>query len=89
MSASIDLWGNKVDLGPHRFFSSDINVNKFWLEIIENDYQMVSRKTRIYYQKKFFNYPLKPLNALSKLGIFTSMQCLTSYLKTFFNKKKK
>lgn len=88
MSASIDLWGNKVDLGPHRFFSSDINVNKFWLEIIENDYQMVSRKTRIYYQKKFFNYPLKPLNALSKLGIFTSMQCLTSYLKTFFNKKK-
>ena len=89
MSASIDLWGNKVDLGPHRFFSSDINVNKFWLEIIENDYQMVSRKTRIYYQKKFFNYPLKPLNALGKLGILTSIQCLLSYLKTFFYKKKK
>jgi len=86
MSASLEMWGSKVDLGPHRFFSSDPRVNNFWLEIIENEYQMVERETRIYYKNKFFNYPLKPFNALTKLGIIESVKCLVSYCKTFFKK---
>jgi len=88
MSASLELWGSKVDLGPHRFFSSDPRVNKFWLEIIENEYLMINRKTRIYYKNKFFNYPLRPFNAFIKLGFIESIKCLLSYLKTFFIKKK-
>ena len=75
MSASVEMWGTKVDLGPHRFFSSDKRVNNFWLEIIENEYQMIDRYTRIYYKKKFFNYPLKPFNALTKLGLNESIKC--------------
>lgn len=89
MSASVEMWGTKVDLGPHRFFSSDKRVNNFWLEIIENEYQMIDRYTRIYYKKKFFNYPLKPFNALTKLGLYESIKCFLSYLNTFFSKKKK
>lgn len=88
MSASIDMWGSKVDLGPHRFFSSDPRVNNFWLEIIEGEFQMIKRKTRIYYKNKFFNYPLKPFNALIKLGIINSIICLISYIKTFYPKNK-
>ncbi len=89
MSASVEMWGTKVDLGPHRFFSSDKRVNNFWLEIIENEYQMIDRYTRIYYKKKFFNYPLKPFNALTKLGLNESIKCFLSYLNTFFSNKKK
>jgi protoporphyrinogen oxidase len=88
MSASIDMWGSKVDLGPHRFFSSDPRVNNFWLEIIDGEFQMIKRKTRIYYKNKFFNYPLKPFNALIKLGIIDSIICLISYIKTFYLKNK-
>lgn len=88
MCASINLWGAKVDLGPHRFFSSDPRVNNFWLKIIENQYKMIDRKTRIYYKNKFFDYPLKPFDALTKLGLVESIKCLISYLNTFFIKKK-
>ncbi|MDR1776731.1 MAG: NAD(P)-binding protein, partial [Desulfovibrio sp.] len=42
MAKTIELWGQLVDLGPHRFFSSDPRVNTIWLEAIGDDYKMVS-----------------------------------------------
>lgn len=79
MAKSINLWGQTVDLGPHRFFSSDPRVNKIWLEILKKDYDMVNRLTRIYYKQTFFDYPLKPLNALFGLGIIESIRCVFSF----------
>lgn len=81
LSKTIDLWNQKVDLGPHRFFSNDTKVNKLWLEVVEKDYRMVDRLTRIYYKKKFYYYPLKPFDALFKLGIWQAFLCVMSYLK--------
>ena len=79
LSRTINLWDQKVDLGPHRFFSSDARVNKLWLEVIGDDYEMVNRLTRIYYKGRFFHYPLKPFDALMKLGVFEAACCLASY----------
>lgn len=79
MAKTITLWGQLVDLGPHRFFSSDPRVNRLWLELVGRDYSMVDRLTRIYYKKTFFDYPLKPFNALRGLGLFESLCCITSY----------
>ena len=79
LSRSIDLWGYKADLGPHRFFSSDKRVNELWLEVVGKDYQMVDRLTRILYNKQFFQYPLKPFDALGKLGIWEAGKCVTSF----------
>jgi protoporphyrinogen oxidase len=81
LSRSFELWGQTVDLGPHRFFSNDLRVNKLWLEVVGTDYAMVDRLTRIYYKKKFFNYPLKPANALKNMGLLTAIACVGSYLK--------
>lgn len=80
MSASLELWNQKVDLGPHRFFSNDEAVNRLWLEIVGNEYDMVKRLTRIYYNKNFFYYPLKPVNALKNLGIWEAIRCVSSYI---------
>ena len=80
MAKTISLWGQLVDLGPHRFFSSDPRVNKIWLEAIDGQYQMVNRLTRIYYKKTFFNYPLKAFNALRGLGIIEAVHCVMSYV---------
>ena len=82
MSKTIKLWGQLVDLGPHRFFSKDTRVNKLWLEIIKDNYSMINRLTRIYYNDNFFYYPLKAFNVLRGLGIFNSILCITSYLKS-------
>lgn len=79
LAKSIELWGQTVDIGPHRFFSSDKKVNSLWLEVVGNDYQMVDRLTRILYSNKFFFYPLKPLDALAKLGFFEAARCMWSF----------
>lgn len=79
MAKSFELWNQIVDLGPHRFFSSDPRVNKIWLDVLEGEYTMVNRLTRIYYKKRFFSYPLKPGNALLGLGIFEAMHCVSSF----------
>ena len=81
MSKTFKLWGQLVDLGPHRFFSDDPRVNKLWLEVVGDKYSMVKRITRIYFDNKFFDYPLKPLNALLNLGFFRSTLCVISYVK--------
>ena len=81
LAKSIELWGQKVDIGPHRFFSSDSKVNRFWLEVVEDNYLMVNRLTRIFYNNRFFYYPLKPLDAFAKLGIIETTRCVLSYLK--------
>jgi len=80
LSKSIDLWEQKVDLGPHRFFSHDRDINALWLEVVGQNYDIVNRQTRIYYKKSFFDYPIKAFNALSGLGIFEAVRCLFSYL---------
>ncbi len=81
LARSLDLWGQRVDLGPHRFFSTDARVNRFWLDVVGSDYAMVDRLTRIYYKDRFFHYPLKPWNAYWNMGISDAASCLASYVK--------
>ena len=79
MGRSLDLWGHRVDLGPHRFFSRDARVNKVWLDILGRDYRMVARQTRILYRDRLFDYPLRPGNALAQMGARDAALCVLSY----------
>lgn len=89
LAKSIQLWNQTVDVGPHRFFSSDKEVNTLWLEVVSNDYRMVDRLTRILYNNKFYFYPLKPFDALAKLGFFEAAHCLFSFVQQSFKKTTK
>lgn len=84
LAKTIELWNQKVDLGPHRFFCSDRRVNELWLEVLGKDFIVVDRLTRIYYRRKLFHYPLKPLDALAKLGTWEAFRCTLSYAKQSF-----
>ncbi|WP_299520930.1 FAD-dependent oxidoreductase [Winogradskyella sp.] len=81
MSRSFNLWGQTVDLGPHRFFSKEPKVNQFFNEVLKDDYTNVSRLTRIYYNKRFFDYPLKLFNVFKNLSISTIVSVLYYYIK--------
>ena len=89
MSKTLDMWGQLVDLGPHRFFSNDPRVNNFWLDMIGDEYSNVNRLTRILYKNKFYYYPLKAFDALKNLGLIETFFCISSYMKSLINKKKK
>ena len=38
MAKTINIWGQLVDLGPHRFFSKDPRVNNFWVNLAKVHY---------------------------------------------------
>jgi protoporphyrinogen oxidase len=71
----------RFDIGGHRFFTKVGEVDRFWHEILEDEFIQVPRLSRIYYQGKFYNYPLSLFNALSNLGIIQSFLILVSYLR--------
>ena len=73
--------GFHFDIGGHRFFSKSKAVEDLWTEILPNDMLQRPRSSRIFYGGKFFAYPLKPFEALIKLGIIQSTLCLLSWLK--------
>ena len=75
--------GYRFDIGGHRFFSKSQEINKLWREILGDD-QFLTRKrmSRIYYNRRFFHYPLKPLDAFRKLGPIRSARILLSYIQS-------
>jgi protoporphyrinogen oxidase len=72
--------GYLFDVGGHRFFTKVSLVQKIWTDILGSDFLSRPRLSRIYYKKKFFHYPLEPVNALLGLGLFESIRCCFSYL---------
>lgn len=73
--------GFYFDMGGHRFFTKNREVKALWREIMGSDFLRRPRLSRIYYRRKFFNYPLKPLNALAGLGLVQSVLIGFSYVK--------
>ncbi len=73
--------GYRFDIGGHRFFSKSEEVNRIWRDILGDEFITRTRLSRIYYNRKFFHYPLKPANALWNLGPLRSAMVLASYLK--------
>ena len=73
--------GYRFDIGGHRFFTKVAAVNELWQEVMGADFIKVPRMSRIYYQGKFFSYPLEMFNTLTNLGIYESLRILLSYLK--------
>ena len=80
ISKTVQIDGWRFDLGGHRFFTKVERVNQFWKRILNpEDFLKRPRLSRIFYQEKFFDYPLKPLNALFGLGPFETARCISSF----------
>src|SRR5437773_2959361 len=72
ISRTVTYNGFHFDIGGHRFFSKFKAVEDLWAEILPNDMLVRPRSVRIFYGGKFFSYPLKPFEALLKLGLLKS-----------------
>src|SRR6201984_982759 len=81
ISRTVTYKGFHFDIGGHRFFSKSKAVEDLWTEILPNDMLVRPRSSRIFYGGKFYSYPLKPFEALLKLGVFKSTLCVLSWLK--------
>ncbi len=77
------------DIGGHRFFSKSKEVVDLWKEILPQDFISRPRLSRIYYDGKYYSYPLKAFEALNNLGYVESTLCVLSfaYKQAFPNEK--
>jgi protoporphyrinogen oxidase len=79
ISKTVEYKGYRFDIGGHRFFSKSQEVEDFWTEILAGDLLERPRSSRIYYERKFFSYPLDGKEALLKLGPVEAARCVLSY----------
>ncbi len=80
ISKTVNYKDYLFDIGGHRFFTKFDEVNVIWNEILGDDFLVRPRLSRIYYNNKFFYYPIKPLNALMNLGLNNSFLVMSSYI---------
>jgi protoporphyrinogen oxidase len=93
ISRTVQYKGNRMDIGGHRFFSKSDRVMNWWLAQLpqeapgqaerEDDVMLVrGRKSRIYFLRKFFEYPIQLSAAtLGNLGLWRTIRIGFSYLK--------
>ena len=81
ISRTAEAEGWRFDIGGHRFFTKVTPVEDLWHEILSDDeFLSRPRMSRIYYQGKYYDYPIKPLNALRNLGLIEATRCMLSYV---------
>ncbi|UZW54667.1 NAD(P)/FAD-dependent oxidoreductase [Sphingobium sp. JS3065] len=81
ISRTVEWEGFRFDIGGHRFFSKSKEVVDLWNEILPDDFIQRPRMSRIYYEGKFYSYPLRAFEALGNLGIWRSTLCMASFAK--------
>jgi protoporphyrinogen oxidase len=79
LSRTETFGGARFDVGPHRFFTKNQEINTLWRATLGRDFVPVDRLTRIFYRNRFFAYPVRPFDALWKLGPARSAQALFSF----------
>ena len=71
--------GFRFDIGGHRFFSKMPEINAIWGDVLGEEFLERPRLSRIHYRGHFFDYPLRPVNALRGLGLLESARVIASY----------
>jgi len=80
IAKTVEYNGYRFDLGGHRFYSKLEPINRLWEDMLGDEYLVRPRLSRIYYNGKFFSYPLKARDVVGRLGLVESTRCALSYL---------
>jgi protoporphyrinogen oxidase len=80
IAKTVEFNGYRFDLGGHRFFTKLRPVERLWEEIMGDEFLTRPRLSRIYYDGKFFSYPLQAKDVVARLGLAESFLCGLSYL---------
>lgn len=118
ISKTVKYKGNRIDIGGHRFFTKNKEVEDFWYEVmpvqgkptyddkilkiekplvkggpdpekVDNVMLLRNRISRIYYMKKFFDYPVSlKLQTFKNMGLGNTIVSGCSYIKSVVVKKR-
>ncbi len=79
LARTVEHKGYRFDIGGHRFFSKNQEVEDLWTEMLGPELLTRGRLSRIYYRGRYFAYPIKAANALWNLGPIEALRCMASY----------
>src|SRR5215210_9407948 len=81
LAKTVEFDGYRFDLGGHRFFTKAAEVDALWHEVLGEEFLLRPRMSRIYWNKRFLDYPLRGPDVIRKLGPVELARCMASYLK--------
>jgi protoporphyrinogen oxidase len=71
--------GFRFDLGGHRFHTSRPRIGELVRELLGEELLTVPRTSKILLRRRYFDYPLRPLNAVFGFGMARSVMILLGY----------
>lgn len=77
-----DLGEFRFDIGGHRWFTKNDELNELFREVVAEELLWVNRISRIYFDGKYVDYPLKISNALKAVGPVVAAQAMADYGRT-------
>src|SRR6267143_6435417 len=81
LAKTVEIDGYRFDLGGHRFFTKVADVDELWHEILGDEFLRRPRLSRIYWNNRYLDYPLRGPDVIKKLGAVELARCMVSYLR--------
>ncbi len=74
----------RTDIGPHRFFSKNKYLYDFIEGLLKERWIQVPRTTRQLIEGKYYDYPIKALQAFKNIGLLRALRMVLSYLQAIY-----
>jgi protoporphyrinogen oxidase len=88
IAKTVEFNGYRFDLGGHRFFTKLKPVERLWESMLGEEMLVRPRLSRIYFDGKYFSYPLQANDVVKRLGLLESALCTLSYLGAMRHRRK-
>ena len=89
LAKTVEVDGYRFDLGGHRFFTKSIEVDTLWHQILGEEFLLRPRMSRIFWNGRYLDYPLRGPDVVRKLGPLELTRCLASYLRAAARRDKR
>ncbi|MGH2498253.1 MAG: NAD(P)/FAD-dependent oxidoreductase [Ktedonobacteraceae bacterium] len=80
IARTVEFHGNRIDIGGHRFFTKNAEIEALWTSILGDELLERARLSRVFSRGRYFNYPLEVRDLVAKLGFIEVLRCSISYL---------
>jgi protoporphyrinogen oxidase len=89
LAKTVEIDGYRFDLGGHRFFTKSAEVDSLWHEILGDEFLLRPRMSRIYWNSRYLDYPLRGPDVIRKLGPVELARCMASYARAAARRNKR
>ncbi len=88
LAKTVEVDGYRFDLGGPRFFTTSVEVDTLWHEVLGEEFLLRPRMSRIFWNKRYLDYPLRGPDVIKKLGPVEVVRCMASYLRAAARRNK-